>query len=217
MQAHSQMLTRTHSQPYSLTRTHTTQHHAHARTTTTCTRIHTRTHTSVAAFCTLIVSSTACLQHRGQWQGAPACVRIYQLPNTDTPLCNKSFYKADKVTMSWNKRGQTPVLPKLPGATLLWTNSRGSLPRASGFSPIRPILATSFVPVFSNLLLLVHAHTRTFDCRLFATAVVGCGLVGLCSLAPGCCLPHRIPQAHSLTSCCRIARSRTWLQALRCL
>lgn len=38
-------------------------------------------------------------------QGAPACVRIFQMPSTESPVCNKSFYKADKVTMSWNKRG----------------------------------------------------------------------------------------------------------------
>ncbi|XP_072111081.1 eukaryotic translation initiation factor 2A isoform X2 [Mobula birostris] len=41
-------------------------------------------------------------------KGAPSFVRLYQYPNFDGPssaLANKSFFKADKVTMLWNKKG----------------------------------------------------------------------------------------------------------------
>lgn len=41
-------------------------------------------------------------------KGAPSFVRLYQYPNFSGPtaaLANKSFFKADKVTMLWNKRG----------------------------------------------------------------------------------------------------------------
>ena len=41
-------------------------------------------------------------------KGAPSFVRLYQYPNFDEPhaaLANKSFFKADKVTMLWNKKG----------------------------------------------------------------------------------------------------------------
>nr|XP_045047964.2 eukaryotic translation initiation factor 2A isoform X4 [Desmodus rotundus] len=45
-------------------------------------------------------------------KGAPSFVRLYQYPNFDGPhaaLANKSFFKADKVTMLWNKKA-TAVL-----------------------------------------------------------------------------------------------------------
>ncbi|XP_033372557.1 eukaryotic translation initiation factor 2A isoform X5 [Parus major] len=45
-------------------------------------------------------------------KGAPAFVRLYQYPNFGGPqsaLANKSFFKADKVTMLWNKKA-TAVL-----------------------------------------------------------------------------------------------------------
>eukprot|EP00051_Salpingoeca_urceolata_P020580 m.309836 g.309836 ORF g.309836 m.309836 type:complete len:590 (-) comp19645_c1_seq2:1706-3475(-) len=42
-------------------------------------------------------------------KGAPAAVRLFRGPNFDTPLCNKSFFKADKVTITWNQQG-TAVL-----------------------------------------------------------------------------------------------------------
>ncbi|XP_025145732.2 eukaryotic translation initiation factor 2A isoform X3 [Bubalus bubalis] len=45
-------------------------------------------------------------------KGAPSFVRLYQYPNFDEPhaaLANKSFFKADKVTMLWNKKA-TAVL-----------------------------------------------------------------------------------------------------------
>ncbi|XP_067851088.1 eukaryotic translation initiation factor 2A [Heptranchias perlo] len=45
-------------------------------------------------------------------KGAPSFVRLYQYPNFGGPtsaLANKSFFKADKVTMLWNKKG-TAVL-----------------------------------------------------------------------------------------------------------
>lgn len=45
-------------------------------------------------------------------KGAPSFVRLYQYPNFGGPqaaLANKSFFKADRVTMLWNKKG-TAVL-----------------------------------------------------------------------------------------------------------
>lgn len=45
-------------------------------------------------------------------KGAPSFVRLYQYPNFGGPqsaLANKSFFKADKVTMLWNKKGRTAV------------------------------------------------------------------------------------------------------------
>ncbi|XP_009882683.1 PREDICTED: eukaryotic translation initiation factor 2A [Charadrius vociferus] len=45
-------------------------------------------------------------------KGAPSFVRLYQYPNFNGPqsaLANKSFFKADKVTMLWNKKA-TAVL-----------------------------------------------------------------------------------------------------------
>ncbi|NXI23083.1 EIF2A factor, partial [Sterrhoptilus dennistouni] len=46
-------------------------------------------------------------------KGAPSFVRLYQYPNFGGPqsaLANKSFFKADKVTMLWNKKGTAAVI-----------------------------------------------------------------------------------------------------------
>lgn len=43
-------------------------------------------------------------------KGAPSFVRLYQYPVMAGPtaaLANKSFFKADKVNMEWNKKGET--------------------------------------------------------------------------------------------------------------
>eukprot|EP00053_Salpingoeca_punica_P013788 m.124886 g.124886 ORF g.124886 m.124886 type:complete len:603 (-) comp16306_c0_seq2:233-2041(-) len=42
-------------------------------------------------------------------KGAPSSVRLYEIPRFESGLSNKSFYKADKVDMVWNKQG-TAVL-----------------------------------------------------------------------------------------------------------
>jgi translation initiation factor 2A len=38
-------------------------------------------------------------------KGKPASVRVFQIPNFQQPVCQKTFFKADKVTMKWNKLG----------------------------------------------------------------------------------------------------------------
>ncbi|KAM9481325.1 eukaryotic translation initiation factor 2A [Clarias gariepinus] len=46
-------------------------------------------------------------------KGAPSFVRLYQYPNFSGPssaLANKSFFKADKVTMLWNKRASAVLV-----------------------------------------------------------------------------------------------------------
>lgn len=40
-------------------------------------------------------------------KGQPSFVRIYQYPNVDAALVNKSFYKADHVDFKWNPRGKS--------------------------------------------------------------------------------------------------------------
>ena len=42
------------------------------------------------------------------FQGAPSCVRMFQYPNfgNGQAVANKSFFKADKVEMFWNKKGR---------------------------------------------------------------------------------------------------------------
>ncbi|KAL9542915.1 hypothetical protein MBANPS3_008364 [Mucor bainieri] len=37
--------------------------------------------------------------------GAPAIVRMYSIPNFNTALSNKTFYKADRISMYWNDLG----------------------------------------------------------------------------------------------------------------
>ena len=39
------------------------------------------------------------------WQGAPASVKIHGLGTLAIPSGSKTFYKADKVQMKWNKSG----------------------------------------------------------------------------------------------------------------
>lgn len=44
-------------------------------------------------------------------KGAPSFVRLYQYPAFGGPtaaLANKSFFKADRVMMQWNKKGRCP-------------------------------------------------------------------------------------------------------------
>ncbi|XP_035381512.1 eukaryotic translation initiation factor 2A [Electrophorus electricus] len=46
-------------------------------------------------------------------KGAPSFVRLYQYPNFAGPtsaLANKSFFKADRVTMLWNKKGSAVLV-----------------------------------------------------------------------------------------------------------
>jgi translation initiation factor 2A len=38
-------------------------------------------------------------------QAAPAIVRMYSITNFNTPLAQKTFYKADKIQMKWNDLG----------------------------------------------------------------------------------------------------------------
>lgn len=42
--------------------------------------------------------------------GAPAIVRMFSIPNFKTALSNKTFYKADSVTMYWNKLGTNLIV-----------------------------------------------------------------------------------------------------------
>jgi translation initiation factor 2A len=54
-------------------------------------------------------------------KGAPSFVRIYQYPNFGGPsaaLANKSFFKADRVSMEWNKKGPDNPLPVCPSVCL---------------------------------------------------------------------------------------------------
>ena len=46
-------------------------------------------------------------------QGAPSYVRLFRHPNFDSPssvLANKSFFKADRVELLWNKKGKCQTL-----------------------------------------------------------------------------------------------------------
>lgn len=48
-------------------------------------------------------------------KGAPSFVRLYQYPVLGGPtaaLANKSFFKADRVSMQWNKKGWRPEILK---------------------------------------------------------------------------------------------------------
>ncbi|KAF2664380.1 translation initiation factor eIF-2A [Microthyrium microscopicum] len=38
-------------------------------------------------------------------KGQPAAVKLYTVPNFDSPVCQKTFFKGDKVQMSWNENG----------------------------------------------------------------------------------------------------------------
>ena len=58
-------------------------------------------------------------------KGAPSFVRLYQYPVLGGPtaaLANKSFFKADKVVMQWNRKGGSVVLVLVcPGPGLSWS------------------------------------------------------------------------------------------------
>ena len=36
----------------------------------------------------------------------PSAIRLYQYPNVEAPIANKSFFNADKVDFKWNKSGK---------------------------------------------------------------------------------------------------------------
>ena len=38
-------------------------------------------------------------------QAAPSFVRLFQYPNFSSVLANKSFFKAEKADIKWNKKG----------------------------------------------------------------------------------------------------------------
>ena len=47
-----------------------------------------------------------------RFQGSPSYVRVYRYPDFSGPgaaVANKSFYKADKVELIWNNKGEFPV------------------------------------------------------------------------------------------------------------
>ncbi|KAF7211665.1 eukaryotic translation initiation factor 2A, partial [Nothobranchius furzeri] len=51
-------------------------------------------------------------------KGAPSFVRLYQYPALEGPsaaLANKSFFKADRVSMHWNRKGESPERLQKPG------------------------------------------------------------------------------------------------------
>jgi len=46
-------------------------------------------------------------------KGGPSFARLYQYPRFEGPsavLANKSFFKADRVSMQWNSKGLAPPL-----------------------------------------------------------------------------------------------------------
>ncbi|XP_028405546.1 eukaryotic translation initiation factor 2A-like [Dendronephthya gigantea] len=43
-------------------------------------------------------------------KAAPSYVRLYQYPNFDIPLANKSFFKAEKANILWNKKGTAALI-----------------------------------------------------------------------------------------------------------
>lgn len=74
-------------------------------------------------------------------KGAPSFVRLYQYPSFSGPqsaLANKSFFKSDKVTMLWNKKGTGQqlcvytIISHLSGGTALVTAWVLRSVRASG-------------------------------------------------------------------------------------
>uniref|UniRef100_A0A4W2FCP5 Eukaryotic translation initiation factor 2A n=1 Tax=Bos indicus x Bos taurus TaxID=30522 RepID=A0A4W2FCP5_BOBOX len=68
-------------------------------------------------------------------KGAPSFVRLYQYPNFDEPhaaLANKSFFKADKVTMLWNKKAKNG-----PIYDVVWNSSSTEFCAVYGFMPAK--------------------------------------------------------------------------------
>ncbi|XP_046851929.1 eukaryotic translation initiation factor 2A-like [Xenia sp. Carnegie-2017] len=43
-------------------------------------------------------------------KGAPSYVRLYEYANFEFPIANKSFFKADKVNILWNKKGKDALI-----------------------------------------------------------------------------------------------------------
>jgi translation initiation factor 2A len=43
-------------------------------------------------------------------KGSPASVRLYQVPNFQAPVCQKTFFKGDKVQINWNKEGSGVII-----------------------------------------------------------------------------------------------------------
>nr|KAF6377876.1 eukaryotic translation initiation factor 2A [Myotis myotis] len=68
-------------------------------------------------------------------KGAPSFVRLYKYPNFDGPhaaLANKSFFKADKVTMLWNKKAKTG-----PIYDVIWNSNSTEFCAVYGFMPAK--------------------------------------------------------------------------------
>lgn len=43
-------------------------------------------------------------------QGLPAAVKIFNLPNLNSPVSQKSFFKGDKVQLKWNDEGTSLIV-----------------------------------------------------------------------------------------------------------
>uniref|UniRef100_A0A8B9SC83 Eukaryotic translation initiation factor 2A n=1 Tax=Apteryx owenii TaxID=8824 RepID=A0A8B9SC83_APTOW len=68
-------------------------------------------------------------------KGAPSFVRLYQYPNFGGPqsaLANKSFFKADKVTMLWNKKAKNG-----PIYDVVWNPNSVEFCAVYGFMPAK--------------------------------------------------------------------------------
>ncbi|KAM7043525.1 eukaryotic translation initiation factor 2A isoform 2-T2 [Acridotheres tristis] len=68
-------------------------------------------------------------------KGAPSFVRLYQYPNFGGPqsaLANKSFFKADKVTMLWNKKAKSG-----PIYDVAWSPNSVEFCAVYGFMPAK--------------------------------------------------------------------------------
>lgn len=39
------------------------------------------------------------------FQGQPAAVKVFNVPNFDAPVSQKNFFKGDKVQLKWNDQG----------------------------------------------------------------------------------------------------------------
>lgn len=43
-------------------------------------------------------------------QGNPAAVKVFVLPQFDTPVSQKTFFKGDKVQLKWNQLGTSVIV-----------------------------------------------------------------------------------------------------------
>ncbi len=43
-------------------------------------------------------------------KGQPAAVKVYNVPNFAAPVCQKTFFKADKVQLRWNALGSSLIV-----------------------------------------------------------------------------------------------------------